>query len=75
MSHLYCDSFIKRKKLLDELGKLPEAIVENQECLYLLEEDTRHSLSIEGYFATEEELKFNFYDIQSFNLSKNDNRK
>ncbi len=53
----YCDSIGKRKRLLDELGKLPEAIVENQEWLYMLEEDTRHSLSIEGYFATEEELK------------------
>lgn len=52
-----CDSIAQRKKLLDELGKLPEAIVENQEWLYMLEEDTRHSLSIEGYFATEEELK------------------
>lgn len=57
MPHNNCDSITKRKKLLDELGKLPEAIVENQEWLYMLEEDTRHSLSIEGYFATEEELK------------------
>lgn len=57
MPHNYCDSIQKRKNLLDELGKLPEAIVENQEWLYMLEEDTRHSLSIEGYFATEEELK------------------
>ena len=57
MPHSNCDSISKRKKLLDELGKLPEAIVENQEWLYMLEEDTRHSLSIEGYFATEEELK------------------
>lgn len=57
MPNNYCDSISKRKNLLDELGKLPEAIVENQEWLYMLEEDTRHSLSIEGYFATEEELK------------------
>ncbi|MBE9223484.1 Fic family protein [Cyanobacterium stanieri LEGE 03274] len=57
MNQSNCDSIHKRKKLLDELGKLPEAIVENQEWLYMLEEDTRHSLSIEGYFATEEELK------------------
>ena len=57
MNNNYCDSINKRKKLLDELGQLPEAIVQNQEWLYMLEEDTRHSLSIEGYFATEEELK------------------
>ncbi len=57
MSNNYCDSITQRKNLLDSLGKLPEAIVENQEWLYMLEEDTRHSLSIEGYFATEEELK------------------
>lgn len=57
MPQPYCDSINKRKKLLDQLGKLPSASVENQEWLYMLEEDTRHSLSIEGYFATEEELK------------------
>ena len=53
----YCDSITKRKNLLDKLGKLLEAIVENKEWLYMLEEDTRHSLSIEGFFVTEEELK------------------
>ena len=52
-----CDNICNRKKLLDQLGTLPSALVENQEWLYMLEEDTRHSLSIEGYFATEEELK------------------
>lgn len=57
MSQNYCDSIRQRKALLDQLGGLPETIVENQEWLYMLEEETRHSLSIEGYFATEQELK------------------
>jgi Fic family protein len=47
----------ERKALLDHLGGLPETIVENTEWLYMLEEETRHSLSIEGYFATEQELR------------------
>jgi hypothetical protein len=46
MSQNYCDSIRQRKALLDELGGLPETIVENQEWLYMLEEETRHSLSI-----------------------------
>lgn len=45
------------RALLDALGGLSEAIVENREWRYMLEEETRHSLSIEGYFATEQELK------------------
>lgn len=57
MSKNYCDKLRQRKALLDELGGLPSTIVENQEWLYMLEEETRHSLSIEGYFATEQELK------------------
>ena len=47
----YCDSIAKRKNLLDKLGKIPEAIVENKEWLYMLEEDTRHSLSISQRLA------------------------
>ena len=47
----YCDSIKKRKNLLDKLGKLPEATVENKEWLYMLEEDTRHSLSISQRLA------------------------
>jgi Fic family protein len=57
MSKNYCYKLQKRKALLDKFGGLPETIVENKEWLYMLEEETRHSLSIEGYFATEEELK------------------
>jgi hypothetical protein len=34
-----------------------ETSVQNTERLYMLEEDTRQSLAIEGYFATENELK------------------
>lgn len=57
MNNNYCYKLEKRKALLDELGGLPSTIVENKEWLYMLEEETRHSLSIEGFFATEEELK------------------
>ncbi len=50
----------KRLKLLNTLGGLPDNNllgVQNREWLYMLEEETRQSLSIEGYFATEEELE------------------
>jgi Fic family protein len=52
-----CDKLDRRKALLDSLGGLPEGVVENSEWLYMLEEETRHSLSIEGHFATEQDLK------------------
>ena len=47
----------QRKHLLETLGGLPEAIVHNDEWLSMLEEETRNSVAIEGYFATEQELK------------------
>ncbi|HEY7781213.1 MAG TPA: hypothetical protein VIC85_13460, partial [Ktedonobacterales bacterium] len=52
-----CDTLPARKALFDRFGGLPETTVENSEWLCMLEQDTRHSLAIEGYFATEEELK------------------
>jgi Fic family protein len=52
-----CDTLAERKALLERLGGLPETTVQNMEWLYMLEEDTRQSLAIEGHFATEEELK------------------
>ncbi|WP_457644718.1 Fic family protein [Persephonella sp.] len=48
---------IERKKLLDKLGGIPEPVIENKEWLYLLEEETRNSILIEGYFVDEEELE------------------
>lgn len=57
MRKSYRDSLARRRRLLEALGGLPETTVENQEWLYMLEEETRHSLSIEGFFATEQELK------------------
>ncbi|WP_456392860.1 Fic family protein [Persephonella sp.] len=48
---------IERKKLLEDLGGLPEPVVENREWLYLLENETRNSILIEGYFIDEEELE------------------
>lgn len=46
-----------RLELLDSVGGLTETSVQNSEWLYMLEEDTRQSLAIEGVFATEAELK------------------
>ncbi len=46
-----------RRKLLKQLGGLPEPRVQNEEWLYLLREETRNSISIEGYFVSEKELE------------------
>ena len=53
------NNLVERQTLLKELGGLSDAAtrVKNHEWLYMLQEETRHSLSIEGYFATEKELK------------------
>ncbi|WP_081826536.1 Fic family protein [Persephonella sp. KM09-Lau-8] len=48
---------LERKKLLDQLGGITEPVIENKEWLYLLEEETRNSILIEGYFVDEEELE------------------
>jgi Fic family protein len=47
----------KRKEILENLGGLPEPKVKNKEWLYLLEEETRNSIMIEGFFISEKELK------------------
>jgi len=47
----------KRKSILDNLGGLPEPKVQNKEWLYLLGEETRNSILVEGYFISEKELK------------------
>jgi len=47
----------KRKSILDNLGGLPELKVKNKEWLYLLGEETRNSILVEGYFISEKELK------------------
>ncbi len=52
-----CYSIDERKALFESLGGLPQAIVQNTEWLYMLREDTRQSLAIEGHFATEEQLE------------------
>jgi Fic family protein len=58
ISKLY-SNLEERKALLGQLGGLSDAAtrVKNREWLYMLKEETRHSLSIEGHFATEKELK------------------
>ncbi len=47
----------KRKSILDSLGGLPEPKVQNREWIYLLKEETRNSILVEGYFISEKELK------------------
>lgn len=47
----------RRLRKLRELGGPLAASVRNDEWLYMLQEETRQSLSIEGYFATDTELK------------------
>ncbi|GGM99236.1 hypothetical protein GCM10007092_11380 [Thermus composti] len=49
----------ERRVLLDRFGgmKLDLIQVANGEWLYMLQEDTRHSLAIEGHFADERELR------------------
>ena len=44
-------------QLLKKLGGLPEPEVINQEWLYILKEETRNSILIEGFFVSEEELE------------------
>ncbi len=47
----------KRKEIIEKLGGLPEPKIQNKEWLYLLEEETRNSILVEGYFISEKELK------------------
>ncbi len=51
------NTLLRRKELLERLGGLSEPKVENKEWLYLLGEETRNSISIEGYFVSEKELE------------------
>lgn len=52
-----CYTIDERRALFESLGGLPETTVQNTEWLYMLREDTRQSLAIEGHFATEEQLE------------------
>lgn len=52
-----CQTLPQRKALLERFGGLPDTTVQNTEWLYMLGQDTRHSLAIEGYFASEEDLE------------------
>lgn len=52
-----CDNIERHEALLQRLGGLPETTLQNQEWHYMLAEDTRQSLAIEGYVATDEQLK------------------
>ncbi len=47
----------RRKEILEGLGGLPEVEVKNREWLYLLGEETRFSIMIEGVFVSEDELE------------------
>ncbi len=46
-----------RKELLEKLGGIPEPLVKNEEWLYLLKEESRNSVMIEGYFVSSEDLE------------------
>ena len=46
-----------RKQIFDKLGCLERISVSNKEWLYLLKEETRNSIMIEGYFTSTEELE------------------
>jgi len=47
----------ERFDLLQKLGGLPEPEVINEEWLFILKEETRNSILIEGYFVSEKELE------------------
>jgi len=49
----------ERRALLEAFGGMDLDLIQvaNEEWLYMLQEDTRHSLAIEGYFANERELR------------------
>jgi Fic family protein len=51
------NSVPERFHLLQKLGGLPEPEVINEEWLYILKEETRNSILIEGFFVSEEELE------------------
>jgi Fic family protein len=49
----------ERRTLLQSFGGMDLGLIQvaNEEWLYMLQEDTRHSLAIEGYFTDERELR------------------
>jgi Fic family protein len=49
----------ERRALLEAFGGMDLDLIQvaNEEWLYMLQEDTRHSLAIEGYFTDERELR------------------
>jgi len=51
------NSISERSDLLQKLGGLPEPEVINEEWLYILKEETRNSILIEGFFVSEKELE------------------
>ena len=51
------NTIFERFDLLQKLGGLPEPEVINEEWLYILKEETRNSILIEGFFVSEEELE------------------
>jgi Fic family protein len=51
------NTIVERFDFLKRLGGLPEPEVINEEWLYILKEETRNSILIEGFFVSEEELE------------------
>jgi hypothetical protein len=46
----------RRKSILATYGTMPKPTVKNKEWLYLLEEETRNSIMIEGYFVDKQDI-------------------
>jgi len=51
------NSISERLRLLQKFGGLPEPEVISEEWLYILKEETRNSILIEGFFVSEDELE------------------
>ncbi len=47
----------ERKRILNAIGGLPPPEVVNKEWLYILKEETRNSVLIEGVFVSEDEFE------------------
>ena len=51
------NSISERFDILKQFGGLPEPEVINEEWLYILKEETRNSILIEGFFVSDKELE------------------
>ncbi|PLX70085.1 MAG: hypothetical protein C0603_03865 [Denitrovibrio sp.] len=59
---------LPRLSLLHKLGGISSPVVTNNEWLYLLSEETRNSILIEGYFVNKKSLQ-NVFNNQKYQKS------